>query len=306
MKWEKLGVVFDCKHLPSWSSNSALTPTPFLINEETIRVYCSFRDDVGVGQIGYIDLSASNPKQIIKVGDELCLSRGKNGRFDDNGLILGDVIRDSDGMLRMYYVGFQKAERVKFLAFSGVAFSQDGLHFERYSEAPILDRCHKAHSIRAIHSVIFEDGIYKIWYAAGDDWQVINGTHYPKYNIWYTESPDGLSFKDEHFLCVDVVGNEYRIGRPSVVKTEHGYLMFYTKGNVDGKDYFPGVAYSSDGINWTRRDEMLGLALGEAGDFDSIHLCYPRLIKAKNNRYVFYNGNYMGHHGFGVARLLEW
>ena len=197
---EKLGPIFDCKQMPSWSSNSALTPTPFLIDEETIRSLCSFRDDDGIGQIGYVDVSALDPKKIIKVGDELCLSKGKNGRFDDNGLILGDVIRDDEGNFRMYYVGFQKAAKVKFLAFSGVAFSQDGLIFERFSEAPIMDRCDKAHSIRAIHSVILEKGIYKIWYAVGDGWQVINGVDYPKYNIWYTESEDGILFNNESYF----------------------------------------------------------------------------------------------------------
>ena len=306
MKWEKLGRIFDCEQMPLWSSNSALTPTPFLINEEILRVYCSFRDDNGVGQIGYIDLSASDPRKVIKVGDELCLSKGKPGRFDDNGLILGDVIRDPDGILRMYYVGFQKAANVKFLAFSGVAFSQDGLFFERYSEAPIMDRCDKAHSIRAIHSVIFENGIYKIWYAVGDSWQSINGIDYPRYNIWYTESPDGLSFNGVSVLCVDVTGNEYRIGRPSVTKVDGGYLMIYTRGNSDGKDYFPGVAFSKDGVNWERRDEELGLSLGADDDFDSIHLCYPRLIQSKGNWFAFYNGNYMGLHGFGAARLKSW
>lgn len=306
MEWNKLGSVFNCTEMPQWSTNSALTPTPFLINEETIRVYCSFRDYRGVGQIGYVDVSASNPKKIIKVGEELCLPQGKNGRFDDNGMILGDVISAPDGMIRMYYVGFQKVAKVKFLAFSGVGLSHDGLYFERYSEAPIMDRCNHAHSIRAIHSVIFQDGVYKIWYAVGDDWQEINGQDYPKYNIWYTESVDGFTFNNDAELCVDVRGDEYRIGRPSVIKIDNKYVMFYTKGSTHGRDYFPGVAYSDDGIKWDRSDDDLGLSLGCDNDFDSKHLCYPRLIKVKDRWYAFYNGNNMGLHGFGVAELLSW
>ena len=33
---------------------------------------------------------------------------------------------------------------------------------------------------------------------------------------------------------------------PSVIKVENGYIMIYTKGNSDGKDYFPGLAFSID------------------------------------------------------------
>ncbi|XUP63029.1 hypothetical protein UXU46_04175 [Campylobacter jejuni] len=32
-----------------WISNSVLTPQPFLLNEEVIRVYASFRDEIGIG-----------------------------------------------------------------------------------------------------------------------------------------------------------------------------------------------------------------------------------------------------------------
>ncbi|MGE6473363.1 hypothetical protein [Serratia proteamaculans] len=102
---------------------------------------------------------------------------------------------------------------------------------------------------------------------------------------------------------MDVEGDEYRIGRPSVYKTADGYMMFYTKGGIGGEDYFPGVAYSADGVHWQRQDETFGLALSESG-FDNRHLCYPRLVTAGRRTFCFYNGNNMGSEGFGVAELL--
>lgn len=306
MKWKKRGLVFDCSDMPKWAKNSALTPTPFLITDDIIRVYCSFVNKDGVGQIGFVDVDSMNPNKILNISNDICLDHGKPGRFDDNGLILGDVIRDAERNIRMYYVGFQKPEKVKFLAFSGVAFSNNGNIFKRFSEAPILDRCNNGHSIRAIHTVIYEDEIYKIWYAVGDDWQEINGTLYPKYNIWYTESSDGLNFHKKGILCVDNEGSEYRIGRPSVIKVNDRYVMFYTKGSTSGKDYFPGVAFSDDGIVWERNDKCLGLSLGDSNEFDSRHLSYPRLIEANGKWFAFYNGNDMGKNGFGVAELLSW
>lgn len=306
MLWKKIGKIFDAqRQLPSWAKNSALTPTPFLLNEDVIRIYAGFRDENGVSRIGYVDVSAVNPTQILSISPRPVLTEGDPGDFDDNGVILGDVVR-FDNKIRMYYVGFQKVQKAKFLAFTGVAESLDGDHFTRLSNAPILDRAHDARTIRAAHTALYDEGRWKIWYALGDGWCDIGGIQYPRYNIWYTESPDGVSFQGPHTLCIDVRGDEYRIGRPSVYKIEEGYIMFYTKGGVSGKDYFPGVAYSSDGLSWVRKDDELGMSLSTDSSFDDTHLCYPRLLTVKDKTYVFYNGNNMGLEGIGLMELVRW
>ena len=79
--------------------------------------------------------------------------------------------------------------------------------------------------------------------------------------------------------------------------------MFYTKGSRSGEDYFPGVAFSADGISWERRDDQFGLELSHDG-FDSRRLCYSRLVESAGKLLCFYNGNDMGKDGFGVAELL--
>ncbi|MCV2222700.1 hypothetical protein PspCFBP13508_04760 [Pseudomonas sp. CFBP13508] len=305
MKWSKLGHVFSPAGTNDWKKSSALTPTPILLNEKVIRVYAGFRDAEGISRIGYVDVDAQDPTQVLKISDAPVLDRGRDGCFDDNGVILGDVLRCGN-VLRMYYVGFQIVKRAKFLAFTGLAESSDGGEtFHRVSEVPVMDRADGGTTIRAIHSVLFEDNVWKVWFAVGDSWTLINGQHYPDYNIWYTESVDGQVFNQDELLCIDVEGDEYRIGRPSVYKFEDKYYMFYTKGGTSGLDYFPGVAVSDDGKVWQRQDEQFGLELSEGG-FDSTHLCYPRLVSAGNKTYCFYNGNNMGAEGFGVAELLAW
>lgn len=305
MRWKKLGLVFSQDGKENWKKTSALTPTPILLDNKTIRIYAGFRDEGGISRIGFVDVDADNPLIIKNVSDKPVLDTGRVGCFDDNGVILGDVV-SHNGKLRMYYVGFQLVKRVKFLAFTGMAESTDGGDtFVKVSETPVMDRREGANTICAIHTALFENDMWKVWYAAGNNWQVIDGKDYPKYNIWYTESRDGISFNGKSYLCVDVDDDEYRIGRPSVFKKNDVYLMFYTKGSVSGKDYSPGLAYSYDGIVWTRRDKELNLELSPNG-FDSLHLCYPRLLKTQTKVFAFYNGNNMGQEGFGVAELLEW
>jgi predicted GH43/DUF377 family glycosyl hydrolase len=305
MKWKKKGLIYKPPFDKSWRDNSALTPTPFLLNENTIRVYVSFRDVKGIGRIGYVDVDASNPSKILDISKKPVLDIGKDGMFDDNGLILGDIIRVKD-KIYMYYVGFQLVEKVKFLAYSGLAISIDNSNtFERLKFTPVLDRADEALYIRAIHSVLHEDNKFKIWYATGNGWKRIANNYYPQYDINYIESDDGIDFPKKGIKCIEnnKKNLEYRIGRPRVYKKDNVYIMNYTFGTLDGK-YMAGQAFSKDGIKWQRDDNSLGIELSKDG-WDSIHLSYPAIITIKNKTYMFYNGNNMGKDGFGYAELIE-
>lgn len=304
MKWRKMGRVYVPDGSKSWARHTTLTPTPILYDDRTIRVYAGFRDAEGVSRIGYVDVDADDPSRVLGESKEPVLDVGVNGAFDDNGVILGDIIAH-DGKLYMYYVGFQLVEKAKFLAFTGLAISDDGGDsFERHSRAPVLDRGDNELYIRAIHSVRVEDGVFRVWYAAGNGWQMIDGTPYPQYHIRYLESADGIRFSGEGQLCVDVRGTEYRIGRPRVFKMGGNFRMHYTKGTIEG-DYLAGYAESEDGLVWRRMDEKMGITLSQEG-WDSRALAYPALLDCKGKTYMFYNGNDMGRTGFGYAVLEEY
>jgi len=303
MRWRKLGQVYVPSATEGWAQHTALTPTPVLIDDETIRVFAGIRDERGVSRIGYVDVDASNPQRVVAVSKQPSLDVGAPGTFDDNGVILGDIIR-RDGGLHMYYVGFQLVAQVKFLAFTGHAVStDDGETFVRSSDAPVLDRCRQQRYIRAIHSIMYEDGKFRVWFAAGDGWEMIDGTPYPQYHICYMESEDGYTFHGEGEPCIGVINREYRIGRPRVFKAGGIYHMHYTRGTLDG-DYIAGYAKSADGISWTRADDELGIALADEG-WDSLHLAYPAVLQWRDRTYMFYNGNNMGQTGFGVAVLEQ-
>ena len=304
MKWTKKGHIYRPRGEIPWARHSALTPTPVLINENTIRVYVGLRDQLGVSRIGFVDVAAENPSKILSVSESPALDVGIAGAFDDNGVILGDIV-ENNGLYYMYYVGFQLVTNVKFLAFTGLATSNDGgTTYQRVSEVPILDRSDGELYIRAIHTVQIEGPLWRIWYASGNSWQLINGNPYPRYNIRYTELSDDTTRLRDSMVCVNTEKNEYRIGRPRVYKRGEGYIMLYTRGTLDG-DYVAGYAESPDGKKWHRQDHNLGIELSPSG-WDSMALCYPALIEVKDRVYMFYNGNNMGETGFGYAVLEQW
>ncbi|WP_096779599.1 glycoside hydrolase family protein [Zobellella denitrificans] len=306
LKWKKKGLVYSPKYDGGWMDNSALTPTAFLLNKDVIRVYAGFRDTNGISRIGYVDVSSDNPSMILKVSEQPVLDVGEPGMFDDNGVILGDIINVGEE-IRMYYVGFQLVKKAKFLAYTGLAVSNDGGdNFDRISPTPILDRTQEGKFIRAIHSVLVEDGVFKVWYATGNGWETINNTDYPQYDINYIESRDGISFPSSGNKIIknNLKNKEYRIGRPRVHRFGENYLINFTYGTTDGR-YEAGQAISSDGVNWIRDDKGIGITVSQEG-WDSKHLSYPSLITVPNGKtYMFYNGNDMGREGFGYAELVE-
>lgn len=117
----------------------------------TIRIWGGVRDASGISRIKYIDVAEDDPGCVKAIAQHVALDIGAPGCFDDNGMILGDVIRVGE-KLYMYYVGFQHVQKVKFMAFSGLAISDgDGANlssiFRIARYGPHLDG-----QIRALHS----------------------------------------------------------------------------------------------------------------------------------------------------------
>ena len=285
----------------AWATHSFLTPTPVLIDTNTVRIFGGIRDEMGVSRIGFVDISVSAPPQIINYSLHPTLDIGEEGSFDDNGVILGDVVKVGS-KLYMYYIGFQIVKKVKFLAFTGLAVSDDqGVSFSRYSSVPILDRSENENYIRTVHSVVDHGSHYEVFYSAGDKWVLIDEISYPSYYIrrFVTKNLNTLS----HDLSEDVLKRsklEYRLGRPRFLSYNDKELLLFTKGTMR-RDYFPGVLVKHVGdSHWTRNDDLWCLQL-RAGQFDSQHLCYPAPLLIGDNAWIFYNGNNMGRAGLALA-----
>ena len=303
MTWKKQGLIFCPDGKLGWDRYGFMTPHARLMGD-VIRIWGGIRDEKGISRIGWIDVNADNPQEVVDMYREAALDVGEPGCFDDNGVILGDII-EAEGKLRLYYVGFQHVEKAKFFAFSGLAISEDGgKHFERFSVVPVMDRTSTGRFGRCIHTVLNDGDEYKIYYAIINDWKWIEGVPYPVYDIWQVTSKDGVHISAEDTCrCVTTSPEEYRIGRPKVYHTEMGFEMYYTRDFVS-KDYVVGYAVSPDGTHWTRDDTNIRGHLPKSADgWDSEMACYPVLLPYKEKMYLFYNGNGMGKTGVGYAEL---
>ncbi|WP_299893238.1 hypothetical protein [uncultured Ruegeria sp.] len=303
MAWQKLGLIYCPEGQLDWAQHSFMTPVPVLMGADVIRLYGGMRDASSISRIGWIDLDAHNPTRVIAVCDEPALDIGQPGMFDDNGVILGDVIWASGSELRMYYVGFQLVEKAKFLAFTGLAISDyKGISFHRHQSTPILDRAPQALFINALHSIVETEFGYRAWISCGQRWQEISGRLYPQYNCWSVPTPDGLVFnmRDAEKI-LDVSEAEYRIGRPRANRLSDGSFELRVTSDTFEKQYESHLAHSKDGTSFTRSDTV-ELPRGAPGSWDSEMTCYPaRIDTPAGENFLFYNGNGMGQTGVGVA-----
>lgn len=304
MKWQKLGRVYVPNGQYDWAQTHAYLPTPLILDDKRIRIYLAFWDKEKVGRIGFVDLDQNNPLRVLEVSKQPVLDIGEPGTFDDNGVSPSSVIANKEKKF-LYYFGWQKGVKVRYFLFSGLAISdKEGKLFKRFSKAPILDRQDEELFIRSAPFVMFDQGIYKMWYVSGNKWIEVKGKKVPSYQIRYTESNDGFSWNKETKVCLELSGNdEFGLGRPYLIKEDKLYKMWYSIRTVS-KGYRIGYAESTDGLNWLRKDDEVGIDVSEK-DWDSEMVCFPSIIDFKGKRYLFYNGNNYGQTGFGVAQLKQ-
>ena len=285
MKWNKKGFIcskdtFDL----SWFKKNTMVPLPYLLNEETIRIFVTMCDEKNIGRIGYVDVEAENPSIIKGYSKKPLIDIGIDGTFDDNGTVTASLLQENDD-LYMFYSGYQLCVKVPYLIFTGLAVSHDnGNTFEKLTtEVPILDRVSGEVANRCVPYVIKEG--YNLKYIESD-------------NLLKWDAKAGktvIDFKnsDEHGICKSVIWKE-----------DGFYKIIYSLRHLS-KGYRLGYGESKDGINWTRMDEKVGITVSDKPAWDDDMVCFGERLEYKDKVYLFYSGNHYGMEGIGYAELEE-
>ncbi len=304
MSWKKLGQVYVPSGTLNWAKTHAFLPTPYLLNENTIRVYCAFLDAQKIGRLGYVDLDAHNPTKITEISTKPLLDIGSPGMFDEHGVSPTCVVKNGDE-IRLYYQGWQRLQTIPYLLFTGLAISLDNGHsFKRYSNVPILERSTHETFQRSCGYVLREKDCWKMWYLCGRHWIETKTGKLPWYEIRYLESPDGINWGEQGITCLSPSGtDEFGFGRPYITSDNSAYTLW---SSVRSKNlgYRFICAQSHNGKTWRRSDHLLNLDVSENG-WDSQMVCFPSVIQVHDKTYLFYNGNQYGESGFGIAELID-
>jgi len=304
VKWRKLGIVHRPDGTQAWARSHAMVPTPLHLPElGVIRVFITCCDDGGIGRPGFVDMDADDPSRVVHVHDRPLMDIGAPGTFDESGVLACSVVRVPDGRLFMYYVGFEIGTRIRYRLLSGLAISDDaGLSFVRHSQVPVLERNDDDLYFRGGPCVAMENGRFRMWYVGGSHWLEVNGKAMPEYRIKYLESDDGISWGGTGRLVLDITAeDEHGFGRPWVLPMANGgYSMNYSVRRKSLGAYRMGYAESPDGLEWLRKDELLGLDAGP-DSFDAEAIMYAAPIAVGGRTWCYYNGNDFGRDGVALA-----
>ena len=227
------------------------------------------------------------------------------GEWDYVGLetvsVLLDIEAPETERYKMWYAGVYDIETglYKF----GYAYSSDGINWIKYEGNPILE----AGQPDSWESggpegptIIKDNGIFKMWYGAVDT--VPNGqeTDY-RSNIGYAWSTDGKNwekYSDNPVLLTGDWGSwdAAVIQDPFVMKIDEIYYMWYSGFPewIEGTDltgvYQIGLAYSSDGITWTKSENNPVLIEGSNGSWDDVLVGFPSIILEDDVLHMYYTG----------------
>ena len=228
-----------------------------------------------------------------------------HGTWDSVGLETVSVLLDNEApeteRYKMWYAGVND-ENTGLYSF-GYAYSSDGINWVKYEGNPILE-AGPSNSWESGSpegpTVIKDNGIFKMWYGAVDT--VDNGqeTDY-RSNIGYAWSVDGKSWEkypDNPVLLTGDWGSwdAAVIQDPFVMKIDETYYMWYSGFPewIEGTDltgiYQIGLAYSSDGITWTKSENNPVLKKGSNGSWDDVLVGFPSIILDGDVLRMYYTG----------------
>lgn len=297
MRWRKLGRVFAPDRQHEWMQSHAANCAALRIDTHRYRVFFSSRDAQKRASIGWVELDLRKPQSVLAISGEPVLTPGATGTFDDSGVSLSCIV-PADSASYLYYTGWNLGVTVPWRNSIGLAVSTDGLHFDRFSPAPVLDRNRLDPYSLSYPYVLHDRDGWRMWYGSNLRWGAEQRDM--DHVIKYAEGADAATWHPTGDICIGIDDpSEYAFSRPCVIRNGSLWQMWYS---YRGAAYRIGYAESRDGILWLRNDAIAGIAPSEEG-WDSESVEYPWVFDHDGNRYMLYNGNRYGLTGFGLAVL---
>ncbi len=299
-RWEKLGRILAPDPQSRWLATHAGPSCAVPIDGSSlVDVYVTGRDANNRSLIGRVRIDLERPDAPVEIPADPVLNVGDLGAFDENGVSYPCVVTRGDEQY-LYYTGWMPTVLTPFQNHLGLAVRRAGGQFERISRAPILERTDADYlSIGSSWVAPRGDG-WQLWYTSFLGWGSKPGEPKHRYVIKHATSADGVRWHRENRVCIDLERpDEFSICRPSVYQRGGLYHMWYCSR---GEQYRLGYAHSTDGIEWTRADELVGIEPSPTG-WDSEAQCYPNVFEYGGYLYMLYCGNGYGRDGLGLARL---
>lgn len=302
LHWRKGGRIIKPENAPAWRCAHSGMVSALPWESGGYRVFLTGRDVRRGFQIGWIDFD-HDFSIIHEPSTNPVLTAGRMGCFDCQGVCMPCVVRLSDSVLYMYYVGWGLATPGMLANQCGLAISRDnGKSWSRWSEAPLplLDALDPI-GIGTVFVLRDSPDAWRMWYTTFCEWRELDdGTWCHYYHIKFAESDNGIVWrKPIDNLAIDFAADdEYAVARPMVLQEENKHRMWFSCRSI-GSTYRIGYAESVDGRRWTRIPSGMDPSPGK---WDSDMVEYAYVVRQSDEYVMLYNGNGFGAAGTGIAR----
>lgn len=288
---------------------------PFVVRvKDEYRLYYSGGDRKGHQRLCLATAPVDDPTNFKRHG--VILALGEKGAFDAKWCVLPCVHQIGDRWF-MYYSGHEGSD-LGLQSFPGIglAISEDGIHFERYSADPVItgDQTAEFSNNRGVAgggSILEDvqaDGSirYRMYYTVAvgtksEDVRVDQEKH-----CAVCHSQDGIHWTDHRLLMSPrkgVANEDVAVAAPFVWRDGDVYRMLYCGIGTRWGFYSISEAVSDDGYVWARGDgdENITLAPNADCEWESQMVEYPCVIQEEGQLRLFYCGNGYGKTGIGTA-----
>ena len=298
MKWAKLGQIYKVKPINESLLTHASNPLPMHLNGDVYRVFYSGRNIDQKSSVGFVDINILTFEILQVCSKESFLFSSDPTSFYSHGVSIGNMY-ENNGEMFVIFMGWQVREGRHWRGDIGrLSLDNDKKSFRLRDNKPFLSINSEDMISLSYPWVMFDEGIYKMWYGSTINWDSSNGEMI--HVIKYATSIDGTEWTRHGLAIPYEIGVAQAFSRPTVIKDAAGFHMWYSYRSGTGEKYRIGYAHSQNGAEWTRMDS--GISVSQLG-WDSQMICYPYVFDHKGSRYMLYNGNGFGKDGFGIAVL---
>jgi len=264
--WEKYAgnPVLDLGSSGLWDDQSVWAPT-ILWKDGSYRMwYSGGRDDHNI-RIGFA--ISSDGVSWTRYGSNPVLDVGPSGW--DSFQVNSPSVLFNGSHYCMWYTG-NNGNSI------GLATSSDGVSWAKYSLNPVF-------SGGRYPSVLFDGSIYKMWYEGYD------------YTIRYATSLNGILWTDYGSNPILVHGlsgswDGMYVASPSVIFNGSHYIMSYSGYQDSILSRKIGIAYSPDGISWSKDGNNPIISVGSSSAWDDTFVDHSTLLLIGSSLKMWYSG----------------
>jgi predicted GH43/DUF377 family glycosyl hydrolase len=177
------------------------------------------------------------------------LALGKENDWDEMGVSWGSVVRINDSNWRMYFSGREKSYNLRI----GMATSNDGVHWTKYSNNPILNNGSPGswnHYFVYCPIVWKEDNSWKMLFTGVDSPQKRH------HQVGLAESQDGITWKEfkgnpvycNNYPSTRNIHGQFETEAWGVLHERDRYYLFYNSVTTKPRQVY--VAESADLKSW--------------------------------------------------------